>query len=167
MSVKHLTERFFGSLRARQPDAADEAWVGLHLTPEELAVWKTLGRADAAESLAVARRTVAALGPDTDSTWIACALLHDVGKTDSHFGTFGRVFATVVAGAASHGRARHFNNRIGTYIAHDEIGEARLKAAGARPEAAAWAGAHHRPERWSSTGIPPEVCKVLAVADGE
>jgi hypothetical protein len=163
----HLTSRFFGSVRARRPDVADVAWVELNLTAEELDVWRTLGRADAAESVAVARRTARSLGPDADPRWIACALLHDVGKTDAELGTAGRVFATLVAGAVSHGRARRFTNRIGTYVAHDDRGQARLTAAGARPEAAAWAGAHHRRERWVGTGIPPEVCEVLAAADGE
>ena len=57
--------------------------------------------------------------------------------------------------------------RIGRYVAHDDVGAALLHDAGARPEVAAWAGAHHRPDRWTSTGIPPAVCQALAAADGE
>jgi hypothetical protein len=42
-----------------------------------------------------------------------------------------------------------------------------LRAAGARPEAVAWAAAHHRRVLWPDTGIPPEICQILAAADGE
>jgi hypothetical protein len=56
---------------------------------------------------------------------------------------------------------------MGLYAAHDVIGAELLAAAGARPGVIAWAGAHHRPDRWAGTGIPPEVCRALAAADGE
>jgi HD domain len=163
----HLTRRFFTSLRARRLDDADIAFVRLHLTPPERPVWETLGPADRAESVAVARRTAQAIGIDVESRWLAAALLHDVGKVDAGLGTFGRAWATAVAGLLSHGRARRMPNRIGRYIGHDDCGESVLTAAGARPEVAAWAGAHHRPERYRATGIPLEVCRALAAADGE
>ena len=57
--------------------------------------------------------------------------------------------------------------RMGRYVAHDDLGGALLRDAGARAEVAAWAEAHHRPERWAGTGIPPAVCRALAEADGE
>ena len=167
MSVKHRVQRFFTSLRPRPVDAADLAFVKLTLTPVELEVWDTLSRADKAESLAIGRRAATELGPDADDTWLAVALLHDVGKTDAHLGTFGRVGATVIAGVVSHGRARHFGGAVGRYVSHDDLGAERLRAAGARPEAGAWAEAHHRRELWPRTGIPPEICEVLSAADGE
>jgi hypothetical protein len=163
----HLTTRFLMSLRPRAADESDRAWVQRALTPQELTVWETLGRADRAESLAVARRAAQALGPDADPRWLAAALLHDAGKTRAGLGTAARVGATVVAAAAGHGRARRWPNRVGRYIAHDDAGAAMLAAAGARNGVAAWAGAHHRPERWPETGIPAEICEILAVADGE
>ena len=163
----HLVSRFFGSWRARPLDPADRAFVRLHLTPEELPVWETLGRADRAESVAVARRLTLALGPDADSRYVAAALLHDVGKTDAGLGTIGRAGATVVAGLASHGRARSWPNAVGRYVSHDDRGADLLRRAGARPETVAWAAAHHRRERFAATGIPLEVCELLAAADGE
>jgi hypothetical protein len=164
---RHLSGRFFGSLRPRRVDRADRAWVALLLTPEELGVWESLGPADRSESVAVARRAARALGPDVEPVWLAAALLHDAGKTEAGLGTVGRAGATVVAAIVSHGRARRFPNRIGRYVAHDDLGAARLAAAGARPETVAWAGAHHRPERWPANGLPPGVCQALAEADGE
>jgi hypothetical protein len=165
--VAHLTMRFFETVRPRPVDEADRAWVRRVLSPEELTVWETLCAADRAESIAVARRTAQAIGPDCDDRYLAAALLHDVGKTDAQLGPIGRAGATVVAGMVSHGRARRWSNRVGRYIAHDDRGAVRLTAAAARPEAAAWAGAHHRRERWAATGIPLEICEVLAAADGE
>jgi putative nucleotidyltransferase with HDIG domain len=162
----HLTRRFFGSLRPRPVDEADVTWVRTVLTPAELRVWETLGRADRAESVAVARRAARVLGPDADPAWLAAALLHDAGKTEADLGTFGRVGATVVGIVISKGRARHLSNRIGKYLAHDDIGAELLRAAGARPEVSAWAGAHHRPEQWPATGLPAWVATALAEADG-
>jgi hypothetical protein len=165
--VGHLATRFLSSLRTREPDVADVAWVQLVLTPNELACWDQLSRADRVESIAVAREVAHRLGPDAEQRWLAAALLHDVGKTDACLGTCGRAYATVIAGVVSHGRARHFPNRIGRYISHDDLGAARLEAAGARPETVAWAAVHHRPERWPPPGMSEELCEILAEADGE
>ena len=130
-------------------------------------VWESLGRADRAESVATARGTLAALGPDADPTWLAAALLHDVGKAQTGLGAVGRACATVAAGVAGHRRARAWPGRAGRYVNHDELGARRLREAGARPEVVAWADAHHRRERWPATGIPVAICEVLAAADGE
>ena len=165
--VSHLTRRFFGSLSARSLDEADIAWVRTVLTPAELQLWATLGRADLVESVAVARRAARELGPDAEPVWLAAALLHDVGKTEAHLGTFGRVGATLVGVVMRNGRARNLPNRVGKYLAHDDIGADLLAAGGARREVAAWAAAHHRPERWPASGLPPQVAAMLAEADGE
>jgi putative nucleotidyltransferase with HDIG domain len=163
----HLARRFFESVRAPRADAGDLAFVQLVCTPPELACWQRLGRADQAESLAVARRAAAALGPDADSVWLAAALCHDVGKADAQLRPVGRVVATLVAGVASHGRARHWDNKIGRYVNHDELGARRLGDAGARREVADWARAHHRPQLRDRLGLPGPICTILAVADGE
>ena len=165
--AKHLSTRFFASVWAQDPDAADVAWVKLVLTPKELGVWKTLGRADRAESVAVARTFVRERGAEAEPQYVAAALLHDVGKTDAHLGPIGRSVATVVAGVVSHGRARSMPNRIGRYIAHDDRGAARLETAGARREPVVWARIHHRSESWPESGIPADICAALARADGE
>lgn len=163
----HLGKRFAGSVRARRLDAADEAFVRRALRPAELECWERLGRADRAESVRTARGALEALGPDADPTWVAAALLHDVGKAQTGLGAVGRAGATVVAALAGHARARAWPNAIGRYVNHDELGAQRLHEAGARPEAVAWAAAHHRRDRWPATGIPPAVCEALAAADGE
>jgi hypothetical protein len=180
--VAHLVTRFFASLRPRPLDAAAIAWVAGALEPGELRVWDGMGRADRAESVAVGRRLEASLAGTRDAEdprWLAAALVHDVGKQVSDYGSIGR--AIVTAGAAVLGRARvrswasaepsgaraSARSRMGSYVAHDELGATLLQRAGARPEGVAWAGAHHRPDRWAATGIPPAVCRALAAADGE
>jgi hypothetical protein len=81
---------------------------------------------------------------------------------------------TVVAIVTGKGRARRWVSsdrpqraRMGRYVAHDDMGAALLRDAGARAEVAAWAEAHHRPTRGAGTGIPPALCRALAAADGE
>jgi hypothetical protein len=174
--VAHLAARFFASLHPRPLDAPTLAWVTGVLAPGELHVWEGLGAADRAESVAVARRVEAALEASdaSDPAWIAAALLHDVGKQASAYGPFGRAVATLVTGVAGADAVRAWaeepsrvKGRLGRYAAHDEVGGDLLRLAGARAEAAAWADAHHRPDHWDSTGIPPGVCRALARADGE
>lgn len=175
--IAHLVFRFFGSLRPRALDAETLAWVARALEPGELHVWEALGRADRAESVAVARRLEVALAGTADaadSTWTAAALLHDVDKQASAYEPIGRSVVTVVTAAAGGETVRGWaaaksrvRARMGRYAAHDEIGAELLTGAGARPAVIAWAGAHHGPDQWDSTGIPLRVCRALARADGE
>jgi hypothetical protein len=175
--VVHLVSRFFGSLRPRALDAETAAWVADALRPEEMYVWEGLGAADRAEAVAVAQRLELALAGTADAAngnWIAAALLHDVGKQASAYGPIGRALVTVIVAGSGGERAREWATepgpvraRIGRYAAHDDVGADLLRLAGARPEAVAWAEAHHRPDRWRTTGIPPGICRALAIADGE
>jgi hypothetical protein len=171
--VTHLATRFAGSLRPHPIPDDDLAWVCAVLTADELAVWEQLGPADRAESVAVGRRAARDLGVD-DGPFVAAALLHDVGKTQARLGPVRRSFATVIGGVGRHDRVRGWatsaggwRRRVGTYIAHDDLGAVVLLEVGARAEAVEWARLHHRRARWGEGAIPGEVCMVLARADGE
>jgi hypothetical protein len=171
--AKHLATRYIASVRARSLDDATLAGVAGALEPGEQRVWDGMGRADRAEAVAVVRAFDAAC-TDAEPSWRAAALLHDAGKQVSGYGTFGRVVATVLAAVAGTSRVRGWADgsrslraRMGRYAAHDDLGAEMLRAAGARSEVVAWAGAHHRPPRWAATGIPETVCRALAEADGE
>jgi hypothetical protein len=171
--MRHLATRYVSSVRVGTLDDETAAWVTDALEPGERAVWAGMSRADQAEGVAVARAFAAATGDD-DPRWRAAALLHDAGKQVSGYGTFGRVLATLVIGASGSARARGWadgaasaRTRVGRYAAHDDLGAELLRAVAARPEVAAWAAAHHRPDRWSASGIPESVCRELAAADGE
>ena len=173
----HLVERFLGSLRTRPLDDETRAWVAAALEPAEQSVWETMARVDQAEGVAVAQRLDEALTATSeapDARWRAAALVHDAGKQLSGFGTVGRALVTLIAAALGDARLRRWARspaglraRMGRYVAHDDLGAELLARRGARPEVAAWAGAHHRPARWAATGIPPAVCRALAAADGE
>lgn len=168
--VGHLVRRFAASLRPRPPAAVDLEFVQRTLSAGELSVWERLGPADRAESVATARAAQAALGPNGEPQWIAAALLHDVGKSDTRLGPFGRSAATVIAVVAGHRRVRGWSNSVGRYVNHDELGAQKLQAAGSRPEAVIWARTHHRPDLWSTAAValvPLEIARILAAADGE
>lgn len=164
--VAHLVGRFFGSLRRTQPSELDLAWVRDTLTEPEYALWATLGRADRVESIGTARRTVRALSNTPyagDPRWVAAALLHDVGKADAGLGPFGRAAATAYGWVRAPARMR---GRAGRYLRHAARGAAALERAGARPEAVAWAAAHHDGDGRPPQLIPAAVARVLAEADG-
>jgi len=175
--LAHLVARFLGSLRIARLDDATRAWVAGALEPAERRVWDGMAPVDQAEGVAVARRLETALGttPEgSDPRWRAAALVHDAGKQLSGLGTVARAIVTVVAAVLGEARLRRWvvagdpvRTRMGRYVAHDDLGADLLRREGARPEVAAWAGAHHRPARWPDTGIPADVCRALAAADGE
>ena len=60
-----------------------------------------------------------------------------------------------------------FTRRVGLYLRHPELGADRIRLAGGPEEAAAWAAAHHDPDRWGPTGIPERVVAVLVACDDD
>ena len=172
----HLTKRFFGALRPGGPRPTDVSWVEEVLEPGELALWSKMPNHDRRHSVRVARRVeeqLAATEYAGDARWPAAALLHDVGKLDSHLSVVGRAMATMAGGAAGHEWAdawsgkRGVTRRFGLYIRHPELGSDRIKMAGGRPEVARWAEAHHDAERWERCGIPAPVVDALRTADDD
>jgi len=176
MKVVHLTRRFVGTLSPRAPSAADLAWVDGLLGPELAAQWRRMPNHDQRHAVGVARAVEAQL-EDTpyrdDPRWLCAALTHDLGKLDARLSVPGRVVATVSAAAAGHDMAdtwserSGFTRRVGLYLRHPELGSDRIRLAGGPEEAAAWAAAHHEPERWASTGIPEPVVAALVAADDD
>lgn len=173
----HLARRFFGSLSPAPPPPADDAWAVGHLGPGEAELWHRMSNPDRRHAVAVARAVVADLGPDAEREVVAAALLHDVGKVVSGYGTFRRVGATLVwAGLArarqDRDRATRWSvadqaavRRLGQYRRHPELGAELLAAAGAHELTVAWAREHHRrPARWT---VPPEVGAVLKACDDD
>ncbi len=169
--LRHLATRFLTSLWPAGPSAADEAWADDHLVAGERALWHRMSGPDRRHAVAVARRTVAQLGPTTSRPVVAAALLHDVGKLDAGLGTFGRVAATLAGAVGGHDMAplwaerRGFTRRVGLYLCHPELGAARLALAGSDPVTIEWARQHHTPpDRWT---IDPAVAHALKDADDD
>ena len=127
MSVPHLARRFVTSLSRRAPVPSDAEWAHSWLADGERTLWDSMPAPDRRHSIEVARR-FHARRPSATRAELAGALLHDVGKTASGFGTFGRVLATVV------GRR---TRRLREYHDHEALGAAMAEAAGSDPTTAA------------------------------
>jgi hypothetical protein len=129
--------------------------------------------ADRRHAVGVARRVDGALAGDVADRRpvLAAALLHDVGKTVSGLGTYGRVIATLSGAAGGRDQAlawsetRGFTRRVGLYLRHPELGADQLALAGSDPLTVAWAREHHLPaDQWS---VPTVLGEVLKAADDD
>jgi hypothetical protein len=161
-TARHLASRFFTSLWPAGPPAADDAWATHYLNAGETLLWRRMPGFDRRHAVGVARRVSAVLGDDATRPVLAAALLHDVGKIDSGFGVWRRVFATLWS--AVRGRER-VTGRIKLYVDHPSIGASLLKEANADPLTIAWAAEHHLPrEQWT---VPAEIAEALKASDDD
>jgi hypothetical protein len=131
---------------------------------------------DQRHAVAVAREVARDLGnadgAGVPTAALAAALLHDVGKVQSHLGANGRAAVTLVAIAAGRdriagwaGRSGGLRARAGSYVTHDRLGGELLEAAGSDPLVVAWARQHHLPEeRWT---VDPALAGVLKRCDDD
>lgn len=118
--LAHLTKRFVLSLVPSQVHEIERQWVHSVLTPSELDLWNKMKAQDRQHSVLVGRRFVK-YRPIATQSEIAGALLHDVGKSAAHLGTFARVIATLVGPRTS---------RFRQYHDHEAIGAAMLRSIG-------------------------------------
>jgi hypothetical protein len=177
-SAWHLAGRFFGSLAPFGPSRSDEQWALTQLTEAEQALFGRMSPPDRRHAIRVAndalRLSERRLGGGSapPAGFVPAALLHDVGKVESHLGTFSRVLATLLALVLGRGRSLawqdgpgRYRRRVGAYLAHDRIGAALLEGSGSDSLAVAWAREHHLPAaRWT---IDPVVASCLKDADGD
>lgn len=171
MTAGHLAKRFVTSLWPLGPGAVDETWVRGILSEREHRLWREMSRADRRHAAGVARRVERQMGDEAGPPVLAAALLHDVGKTASRLGTYGRVIATLAGMAAGRGMAEAwsarsgFTRRVGLYLRHDELGGDMLAMAGSDPLTIAWAREHHRPaDQWT---VPAGTAAALKAADDD
>ena len=171
MKTLHLTKRFLGSLLPIGPSESDSQWATSHLLPGEVELWNRMSAQDRRHAAGVARRSVEALGDQANRPVIAAALLHDVGKVDSHLGTFLRVVATLSAAVAGRETAELWvrttgvTRRIGLYLKHPEIGGDLLGMAGSDELTSTWAREHHLPADMCS--LEPAIATALRDADDD
>ncbi len=194
--IWHLTRRFFMALPNRGPSETDRAWVESVLSGREYALWARQYPPDRRHSASIARQVERRLASEPasegtseqrqpgvsrevgepasgeDTRWVlAAALLHDVGKVEAGLGTWGRVFATVVATLGGSERVRQwvhydgYRGRVSSYLRHPEIGAEMLREAQSDQRTIAWAAEHHRqPDGWS---VPAELARVLHEFDND
>lgn len=171
MTTAHLTKRFFVSLWPFGPDSDADEWAVRHLLAAEVVLWQRMSSQDRRHSIGVARRVVAHLGARATREVVAAALLHDVGKVDSHLGTFLRVVATASAKVAGHGtaelwvRSSGVTRRIGLYLKHPSIGGDLLGMAGSDPFTETWAREHHLPV--DDCTLDSELAHALRISDDD
>jgi hypothetical protein len=165
----HRARRFFASLWPLGPGRTADEWALAQLLPGEQDLWRRMKGPDRRHGVQVARRVERALGNEATRAVLAAALLHDVGKTVSGLGTYGRVVATLsgaVTDELTHRRwveTRGFTRRVGLYLTYPPLGADLLAMADADPLTVAWAREHHLPpEQWT---VPAEVGEALAAAD--
>jgi hypothetical protein len=171
MSATHLTKRFIGSLWPLAPRRDDDEWATGHLLDGEVALWRRMSRQDRRHSIGVAKRVDEHLRGSVDRPVMAAALLHDVGKIDSHLGTILRVVATLSANVAGRETAELWvqssgvTRRIGLYLVHPRIGGDLLAMAGSDPFTETWAREHHLREEDCS--IDGDLAHALRVSDDD
>lgn len=171
--VVHLARRFLGALSPAAPAPADEAWVTSVLTGPERTLFAAMANHDRRHAIGVARRALAMRGDDAPDDLAAAALLHDVGKVHADLGPIGRARATVRIALVGRARVRaevarsERARRVALYADHPGLGAADLRARGARPRVAAWAGVHHDAARWSESGFDPDEVAALHAADDD
>jgi hypothetical protein len=176
MKAGHLVGRFTRALYPGAPKAADVEWVRGILNDACFTQFRRQPNHDQRHAIGVARdveRRLEGTPYAGDDRWLAAALMHDIGKLDARLGVYGRVVATVAGAAAGHDMAMvwstksGFTRRVGFYLRHAELGADRIRLAQGPEESARWAAAHHDPEVWESTGIPPDVITALDEADND
>jgi len=171
MSAAHLTKRFVVSLWPLGPRRNDDEWATGHFIDGEIALWRRMSRQDRRHSIGVAKRVEEHLGGSADRPVMAAALLHDVGKVDSHLGTFLRVVATASAKVAGRETAELWvgssgiTRRIGLYVKHPSIGGDLLEMAGSHIFTETWAREHHLPA--DECSLDPELANTLRISDDD
>lgn len=177
-SWRHLTGRFFAALSPRGPAPADESWALDHLLDGERDLWWRMSGPDRRHAVGVARDTIRLLGPEESGRdVVAAALLHDVGKVESSFGTFARVWVTFAAMAVGRSRLLRWAGdnpgegrsswraRVGLYLTHDRLGAELLQRAGSQTLTVSWALEHHlAPKLWT---VDATIGAALKAADGD
>ena len=167
----HLTKRFWFSLKPQKLSEESLDWVRSHLSENEFEHWEKLSMADKRHSFQVARRASSEIGEE-GKEFMAAALLHDIGKLESGFTTFGRVFATLVCLFFPLGKMekwaqknRGLRRRLIDYAKHPELGAKLLKGIGSKEQTITWVLEHHSErEKWDT---PKEIAEILSSSDND
>ena len=170
-NIFHLNKRFWLSLKPKQLSDKDIHWVSSQLSQSEFTYWTKLPLADKSHSFQVAKQTQSLIG-DREKVFIAAALLHDIGKLESGFGTFGRVFATISCSIFSSTKIEKWKlkeeglrRRLADYSNHPAIGADLLKGLDSEEQTITWVLEHHsEKEKWTT---PKIIGEALSSADND
>lgn len=110
--IIHLAKRAYFSFNNVALTGEDFEHVERILTPEEFELWWSMPPRDQRHSIVVLERFFDRI-PWAKRTEQAAALLHDVGKVQSHLGWLLRIVATVVGPRGKRFRLYHQHEAIG------------------------------------------------------
>lgn len=130
--LAHLARRWVIAVMRGGPSPGAQNWVRAQLTAGEWALWEQMSPPDRRHAVMVARRFVQAR-PGAARPEVVAALLHDVGKVRSNFGTTARVVATVMPprpDIAGRGPVARWWRRVAAYHAHEALSEEMIRSAG-------------------------------------
>lgn len=153
-SLGHLSGRFFDVLLARPLDEAEQATVGLWLTPELSEVFFSQSPADQRHGYEAG---LIVMGGGGSPDMVTAAVMHDTAKRHAGLGVLGRVVASILIRAGL-----PLTPRMRLYRDHGIIAAKELAELGAPPLAVDFALHHHRSRPAS---IPEETWKLLEKAD--
>lgn len=167
----HLAKRFWFSLKPKRLSEENLYWTRSHLSENEFAYWEKLSLADQRHSFLVAKQAEYEIGKQ-GKEFIAAALLHDIGKLESGFGTFGRVFATLCCFLFPlremekwTERTKGLRRRLVDYAKHPALGAELLRGIGSQQQTITWVLEHHSDrEKWVT---PKEIAEILSSSDGD
>ena len=167
----HLTKRFWFSLNPRKLSEENLDWVRSHLSENEFDYWKKFSTADKQHSFQVARQAASEIGEE-GKEFLAAALLHDIGKLESGFTIFGRVFATLCCSLFPLRKMEKWaqknkgiRRRLIDYAKHPELGAKLLKGIGSKEQTITWVLEHHsESEKWET---PREIAEILSSSDND
>jgi len=172
----HRVQRFARSVFSTAPSPEQIAWASSFLTEPEFRLFLRMPNVDQSHCVGVARSVAANLDrvdleeSDPAAVWLmAAALLHDVGKSVSGLGTYGRVVATLSETLGGSEMGAHWAERggmtrkVGLYMQYPQLGSDLLALADSDPRVTAWAAEHHLPpEQWT---LPLNCALLLQQAD--
>src|SRR3954453_19754644 len=116
MKIGHLSGPFVRALRPGTPRSHDVAGVQTVLPPDGFVQFRRQPNHDQRHAIGVTRDVQARLADTPEACaprWLSAALLHDIGKLDSHLGVYGRVVATVSGAAVGREHARAWSESKG------------------------------------------------------
>jgi hypothetical protein len=155
-TLPHLVRRFIGTITAKPLTAPEQDRVAALLAPGEAALFWAQAPADRRHAYDTMARTEAV---SDDSTVLAAALLHDVGKVAGSRNALARSLATVLdaLGWPMPAAMRRYRD-------HGQIGAELLEATGASTLAVDFARRHPSAD---PRGVDPRLWAVLLAADDE
>jgi hypothetical protein len=170
-SLRTLTLGARAALRGRACTDDERSWVQSILRSEEFELWSRQPDYDQMHEFHTARnfaRRAVGSAQEAETSWLAAALLHDVGKSAANLTSLERIVAAPLGKLVKIATARRLTSsgngslrRLGLFLTHGEVGATMIRQAGGREIVAAGCELHQG--NWLPEGcaIPKHVARML------